>query len=323
VSYGQARILIGRESIDDRLAGAGASPRERQKLSLIVDVRAYARDVIGLAHTSSYTTIFDTEGEAAAWNLSACPDDSFTPYTWTFPFVGEMPYKGYFFRAPAEEEGQDLRARHMDVVVRPVAAYSTLGWLSDPIFTPMLAETDEFLANTIVHELAHATVFIEKDAEFNETLATFIGNQGSRDYFEARGGTGDLRISRASDTEHDEDVLEVEIKALRSRLEAIYALPIPRPEKLRQKADALRDFREHYKMQVRPKLRASSNCDWILSVELNNALILGLERYHGDLGIFLALHKKLGSNLRSTVLKLREIADTENPRATLTSLAKS
>ena len=255
VSYGQARILVGRVTIEDRLEDPAVSAREKEKLRLVLDAKAFAHEKIGLAETSSYSSVYDTEGDPVAWNLSACADTAFLPYRWTFPILGSLPYKGYFTRRPAVEEARELRAREMDVLLWPVSAYSTLGWFSDPLFTPMLEYTDVQLANTIFHELAHATVFIDKDADFNETLATFIGNQGAVEFFEQRGGKTDPRLLAAADEDHDDKIFVQEIAKLRAQLQSLYSSAAIRAEKLRNKTRIFEAFREHYKERVRPRLR--------------------------------------------------------------------
>lgn len=321
VSYGQARILVGRVSIESRLDDPAVSEKEKAKLRLVVDAKTFAGEEVGLAQTGSYASVYDTEGDPVAWNLSACADDAFLPYRWDFPVLGSMPYKGYFVLAPAIDEARELKAMNMDVLLAPVSAYSTLGWFSDPLFTPMLEDPDEVLVNVILHELAHATIFIEKDADFNETLATFIGNQGSVEYFQKRYGADDPRLRRAEDADHDDKIFAQELAALRAELTALYATKRPRTEKLAEKRRLIAAFRERFGSTIRPTLR-TDNYDFVLRRELNNAWILGLERYHGDLELFAKVHRKLGSRLRTTVLKLKEIAKTTDPRASLAALAR-
>src|SRR5262249_44546680 len=134
-------------------------------------------------------------------------------------------------------------------------AYSTLGWLSDPIFTPMLEEEDDVLVNTIVHELTHATVFIERDASFNETFATFVGMEGSLEYFRARGGPGDPRLEKAAESDHDSAVFAEEVAGLKAQLAALYSLKAGRAATLPAKAEVFARFRERYRTVVRPKLK--------------------------------------------------------------------
>lgn len=321
VSYGQARILVGRVSIESRLDDPAVSEREKTKLRLVLDAKTFAQEKLGLAESSSYSSVYDTEGDPVAWNLSACADDSFTPHRWTFPILGSLPYKGYFTRAPSIEEATELRAMNMDVLLWPVSAYSTLGWFADPLFTPMLQYTDVHLANTIFHELAHATIFIERDADFNETLATFVGNQGCFEFFEARGGAKDPRLLAAADEDHDDKIFVQEVAKLRAQLTALYASPAPREEKLRAKQQLFAAFQAGYATAIRPRLR-TRHYDYVATESLSNAWILAVERYHGDLELFARLHAKLGSRMRTTIEKLREISRAKDPKAALAALAK-
>ncbi|MBI3724552.1 aminopeptidase, partial [bacterium] len=202
-------------------------------------------------------------------------------------------------------------------------AYSTLGWFSDPIFTPMLRNPDEYLANVILHELAHATVFIKSDADFNENLATFVGNQGSIDYFVARFGPDDPRARFARDDAEDDASFSREIGDLRARLTKVYETGKPREEKLLEKAAVFRDFRARYRAEIRPRLRRGGFDRLVESPSFNNAAILGLDRYHADTATFEAAHRKLGSSLKATIEKLREIARSPTPRAVLEAFVKA
>ena len=321
VSYGQARILVGRISIESRLEDPNVSAKEKEKLRLVQDAKAFAIEQLGLAKTGSYDSVYDTENGPVAWNLSACADDAFVPFRWDFPILGSLPYKGYFRLDMAIEEARELKSRNMDILLYAPEAYSTLGWLSDPIFTPMLEEEDDALVNTIVHELTHATVFIEKDASFNETLATFVGAEGSLEYFRARGGPDDPRLARAAESEHDSAVFAEEVAALKTELAALYSLKAGRAATLHAKAEVFERFRERYKTVVRPKLKGKLAARELRS-GLNNAWVLAFDRYHGDLDVFARLHRKLGSRMPATIAKLKELAETKDPRAALEAFVR-
>ncbi len=322
VSYGQGRILVGRVSIESRLEDPAVSDAEKAKLRLVLDAKDFAHDELGLARSGSYTTVYDTEGDPVAWNVSACADDAFEPYHWDFPIMGSLPYIGYFTRERALEEVRDLKEKHQDVLMYPVTAYSTLGWFSDPLFTTMLEYPDEVLVNVVCHELTHATIFVEQDADFNETLATFVGDQGSLEYFRKRCGADDPRIQRVADTDRDDKIFEDEVAKLRADLTSMYASDLPRDEKLAAKGKQFAAFRERYRTTIRPLLK-SDDFDFHFRHELNNAWILALERYHGDFRLFERLHVKLGSDLKRTIEKLKEIAKAPDPKAALAALAGS
>ena len=76
--------------------------------------------------------------------VSAAPKDALQPYTWHFPIVGRVPYKGIFQKAYAREEEQKLGGKGYDTYTR-VRAFSTLGYFNDPILSCMLTYTDSTL----------------------------------------------------------------------------------------------------------------------------------------------------------------------------------
>ena len=61
----------------------------------------------------------------------------------------------------------------------PIPAYSTLGWLNDPVTAPMLREGRARLIEVVLHELVHATVYVPDEPDWNEGLATFFGQEAA------------------------------------------------------------------------------------------------------------------------------------------------
>jgi predicted aminopeptidase len=100
-----------------------------------------------------------------------------------FPLVGALPYKGYFDRERAETEAARQREADFDVCVTGVSAYSTLGWIDDPVTGPMLRRGAASLVETMLHELVHATAFLDDEADFNESIAQFIGQEAAIRFF--------------------------------------------------------------------------------------------------------------------------------------------
>ena len=46
----------------------------------------------------------------------------------------------------------------------------------------MLSRSEGDLANLIIHEMSHATIFVKDSVDFNENLATFIGDRGTEKF---------------------------------------------------------------------------------------------------------------------------------------------
>lgn len=175
----------------------------KAKIRLIQSVKLFASEQIGLATTENYTSYYDQKGTTALWNLSACKPYAFEPYQWTFPFLGSFPYKGFFELDKAKEEAEILKAEGYDVRIRPVGGWSTLGWTKDPILSNMLERSEGAIAELIIHELTHATLFVKDDINFNENLASFIGEQGALLFLENGYGTNSPEMIEYVQSEAD------------------------------------------------------------------------------------------------------------------------
>ena len=137
--------------------------------------------VHGLTPTQNYRTYVDLHRSAAVYVVQGCAPLKFEPKRWDFPIVGSVPYLGFFNEAAARAFATKLEAEeHLDVTVRKAAAYSTLGWFPDAVLSPMLqggANAFPDLANTILHESVHASVYVPSQSAFNESLASFIADE--------------------------------------------------------------------------------------------------------------------------------------------------
>ncbi len=319
---GQLSILCGREPIDEVLERPGLDPEIARRLRLVLDVRRYAFEVFGLEETGSYTTLYDTGEDPIAWNVSACAPDAFALHVWWFPFVGTVPYVGYFDPDPAVDEARRLKDEGLDVLILPVPAYSTLGWFDDPLFSNLLEDPEATLISTVIHELAHSTVWVEGDVELNENLAQFIGDRGAEAFFLARGGPGDPALEEARQQKRDTVLFTHGVLELKEELARVYESTGLRSEKLAYKAGAFRRFRRRYLLEIRPHL-STDGYDWILrsDIELNNAILMTFARYHGEEDLFAALHERCGNDLAATIVALKEIAEEDDPRAALEARA--
>ncbi|MFM8348869.1 MAG: aminopeptidase [Bacteroidota bacterium] len=151
----------------------------RRKLAFIGQVRQYAIDSLGLQDTENYTTYFDQHGKELMWVVTACEPYRLREKTWHFPIVGSVPYKGFFDSLKAVAEAKRLDAEGYDISVRNPGGWSTLGWFRDPVLSGMLDRSDGDLAGLIIHEMSHATIYVKDSSDFNENLASFIGDQGA------------------------------------------------------------------------------------------------------------------------------------------------
>src|SRR5919202_2484125 len=127
-AWEEAKILARRRPIVDLVKAPGTPPAVRQKLGLVLTARAFAEDSVGLRAGQSFTTYSQLRRDTLVLVLSGAYRDRLQPYTWWFPIVGRVPYKGFFDFAAARRASADMARRGFDVYLRPSSAFSTLGW---------------------------------------------------------------------------------------------------------------------------------------------------------------------------------------------------
>ncbi|HEY7479265.1 MAG TPA: aminopeptidase [Gemmatimonadales bacterium] len=216
----ETRILQAREPIAELVGDVGTDPATRQALRLVLETRDYAAK-LGLEAKETYTTYADVGRDTLLLVLQAAPKDCICPYTWKYPIVGRIPYKGFFDFGDATRARDRLAARGYDVYLRPSSAFSTLGWFNDPLLSTTLTRDSVELAATVFHEIAHNTLYMKSATPFNESFAQFVGYRSAQSFFADRSDTANAR--QAADRLHDEMVLGEFYRDLIARLDSLYA----------------------------------------------------------------------------------------------------
>lgn len=179
---GQLNIIWNAKPVEEYLTNPEFPDSLKTKLVLINEVRKYAIDSLGLRDTKNYKTLFDQKGEEIMWVVTASEPFQLKAKEWDFPILGSVPYKGFFNKQLAIELRDELQKEGWDVSIRNPGGWSTLGWFTDPILSKMLERNEGDLANLIIHEMSHATIFVKDSIDFNENLATFIGDRGAEKF---------------------------------------------------------------------------------------------------------------------------------------------
>ncbi len=179
---GQIRIVNNARPIGEIMQDTSVSEDLKQKLLLVEEIKQFAIDSLGLNPSKNYNTLYDQKGEPILWVVGACPPYKLEAYKWKFPIVGSLPYKGYFKKEDALKEAKKLEEDGFDSRVGTASAWSTLGFFKDPILSEMLNQSEGQIARLVIHELTHSTLYVKGDAQFNENLATFVGDEGAK-YF--------------------------------------------------------------------------------------------------------------------------------------------
>src|SRR5208282_6945509 len=110
----------------DSLARGDLPADVRAKLETVLAVRKFAAEELGLNVGGAYQSIAPVDQSAVVHVLMAAPRDSLEPYTWWFPIVGRVPYRGDFDESDAPAEAAALEAQGLDTMVRPAVTFSSL-----------------------------------------------------------------------------------------------------------------------------------------------------------------------------------------------------
>jgi len=220
--YGQLAIVWNARPVEEFLKDPDFPDSLKARLKFIDEVRKYAIDSLALKDTQNYKTLYDQKGEEIMWVVMACEPFQLKPKEWKFPIIGAVPYKGFFNKARATELKVELEKEGWDVIIRNPGGWSTLGWFTDPILSKMLSRSEGDLANLIIHEMAHATIFVKDSIDFNENLATFIGDRGTEKFLIDRYGENE---EYRTYMEEDEDYLKYVDHMLRGArlLDSLYS----------------------------------------------------------------------------------------------------
>ncbi len=300
---GQLGIVRVARPLPEVIADSEVPPRLRRLLASVARVKAFGEEQ-GLRPTRNYESYAELGRPAAVWVVQASAPLAFEPRTWSFPVVGSVPYLGFFDRRAAERYAARLaKDESLDVDVRAASAYSTLGWFRDPVLSTMVRGGEPALgslANTVLHESVHATLYVKNQSTFDENLASFVADRLTPLWLRSTLG------SEAPETEAWEKLhlrqrayLE-RMHRTRLELELLYASGASREEKLSRKAEILERVQQDFRL-TRP---------------LNNASLTGYATYDSGVAAFEGLLAACGGRWPRFVAALSSLTarDFERPQ---------
>ncbi len=240
--------------------------------------------------------------------VQACDAVSFDAYQWSYPFLGKLPYRGYYDRRDADAEAARLKREGYDVIVRTVDAFSTLGFLSDPLYSFMKRYSPFELASTLIHEQTHATLFLKDQSEFNEEMADFVGDTGAFQWLRETYGEGSPEYRAAVDEQADSDLFVSLLNGLAARLESVYSSGLTREQKLGEKAVIIERFTAGLADPRAAGFRTPAYAH-LDRLRLNNAYLSLYRLYTNDVPLLKEWYQvRCGSDLRRFMASMKELA---------------
>lgn len=312
---GQWQLLQQRQSLSRLLQDPALPEQRRRELELVREVREFARTDLGLDVSGQYDSFVELERPFVVWNVLAAPEFSLQPRRWCFPVAGCVSYRGYFSEASARRYAAALAAQGLDTYVGGVTAYSTLGWFDDPVLSSMLRREQLELVAVLIHELAHAELYIAGDTDFNESFATTVEREGVRRWLERRVPVqervaAELKARQVGERQTQFVAL---VQAAATDLEALYRAGSSAALLREQKRQRQQRLRADY-LALKASWGGYSGYDAWFDGPLNNAQLGSVRAYHAlvpDLQALLdSLHGDLPAFYRAA-RSLKPLSPTE------------
>lgn len=190
---GQLRIMLNTKPVAEVLRDPAYPDSLKRQLKLIGEIKRFAIDSLQLDPSGSYESFYDLKGKPLMWALIGSEKYRLVPVEFKIPILGAFPYQGFFDYARLQRADTLLRRRGYDTRINTILAYSTLGFFNEPILSTMLERSEGQLADLIIHELTHGTLFVKDNLEYNENLADFVGGYGALRFLAQKYGTASVQ----------------------------------------------------------------------------------------------------------------------------------
>ena len=292
---GQMELMNRARPMKEVLADPRTSLRLKALLEKIPEIKAYGESQ-GLRPTRNYVDYVALDRDSVSYVVSASSPLKFEPQVWSFPIVGSFTYVGWFDRASAEAYAAELAKGDLDVDVRGAPAFSTLGWFEDPVVSSMIAPGDEALgelAEVLLHESVHTTLYISGQSNFNESLADFVARKLTPRYLAARFGENSVEARAYGERLESSAKAVALLRKAYLDLKAVYDSSSHDDDKRKKKQEILTALDAHF-----PGRRP-----W------NNAALIQFKTYGSGRAAFEALWKRVEEKPDAFLARLRVLAD--------------
>ncbi|MDE2149497.1 MAG: aminopeptidase [Gammaproteobacteria bacterium] len=309
---GEMHLLADARPIQNVIDDPATPTSTRAKLRLVGRTRRFASQALLLPDNGSYKKYVALHRPYVVWNVFATPEFSLAAVRHCFPIAGCVDYQGYFSHADALAAARRLAAAGDDTYVAGVPAFSTLGHFDDPVLSSMLRWDDDTLVATLFHELAHQKLYLPGDTAFNESFASFVADQGLRQWLAAqhRARPPDRRCARRR--------FDALIDQARAGLNRLYRQPLPAAMLRARKADQLAQL----VLEVQALPDGENYRAW-LTEGLNNAKLVPIALYRDEVPAFAALYAEVAGRWADFYAAVRTLTtlSADRRRARLTALA--
>lgn len=292
---GQISLLTSAKKNQEILSDPNISQEIKEKVRKIGEYKSFFYRYFEKDSSEIYDKTTILKNEAVSYLVISSPWEKIEAKKECFPFMGCFPYLGFYSLDSAKEYARKMQDSDYVTYIRPVYAYSTLGYFTDTILSSFFVFDDYELSELIFHELFHTIFFIKDEVHLNESLANYFGKEMAIEYFR-------LDEKRKYEIEAKREFqrkMGLKIVSLANELQGIYGKSSP---KNKDEADAIRnDFmNQRFKSEIRHLCDLNNKKDdecGVLKREWNNASFAAYMTYEGDSEEIAKLRYSLGLSL--------------------------
>ncbi len=305
---GQWQLMKTRRPVAEVIADPATAPATRGQLEEATAAVAFAHTALALPDNGSYREYVDVGRSYAVWNVFAAGPFDLALRRWCFPIAGCVAYRGYFAEHKARAFAAGLAADGDDVHVAGAVAYSTLGYLRDPLLSSVLQLPGATAAALIFHELAHQRLYVPGDTVFNESFATLVEQEGLTRWLAERGEWAALcRFGNGLERARQ---LRALLDEARAELAAIYRSASPEAQRTAAKAAAFARLLGRYRM-LRADWREPPYFDGWFEGDINNASLGALAAYDRLVGVLRVILASEGGDLPAFYRRAERLAQLD------------
>ena len=296
-SMGQISLLSKGRDNHEMLKSVKIPSGQKDKIKKIQELKKYFYKYWSKKETLIYSKTTMLKSKAVSYLVVASPFSEIKAEETCFPLMGCFPYLGFFSHAKALKFAKNKEQEGFVTWVRPVYAYSTLGYFTDTILSSFFNYNDYELAELIFHELFHTIFFVNNQVELNENLANYFSKEMLEEYFTKTNQLDYLRIQQKEEVEDKK--LRKTVVNLSIELQQHYHSLLP---KKKEEADLiLNEFLDkRFKPEILQKCQELNippkNC-FPIERSWNNASFAAFLTYEKKADDLEGLQKKLGLDL--------------------------
>ena len=295
---GQMSLLSTGKDNKEVLKNVRVSKTQKEKIKKIEELKKYFYKYWGKKETKIYSQTTMLKQRAVTYLVIVSPHEEIKAMDNCFPLMGCFPYLGFFNLNSAKEFAKEQEAENMVTWIRPVYAYSTLGYFTDTILSSFFEYDDYDLSELIFHELFHTIFFVKNQVDLNENLAMYFSEHMLEGYYISINQTEYMNFEKKKAA--DSKQIKTLVVHLANELQQMYKSLLP---KTKEESDAiLNEFLEdRFKVEVMKKCQAldiqPKDC-FPLDRKWNNASFAAFLTYEKKALSLESLQKKLGLDLK-------------------------